>query len=709
LVPLWCCFVYRAPNNAESGFLPLENTEGSMIVNRSPLKFIVVTAALAACASDPVAVPDAANVDVMGDMQSPDVAPDMMGQPDAALDVVRMDVTPDTTPMDVSPDAAPDAATDARDASTEIGTDATPDATPAGTMFVAELTGAQEVPAVRSAASGTATFVLSPDRTTLSYRLSHTAVGTIAAQIHNAFAGGTGVVVSALTTDAEQTGMLTLTAAQVANLESGRLYVNIQTTANRGGELRGQILRPGERLFSAQLGGEQQFPPVTTTATGYASVILGADGITARYYVNVRSITPTLAHVHTAPAGLDGTVLFALAGGASGLYEGTQTLTPAQVTSLTEARWYFNIHTAANPTGEIRGQVLEPGAQLFVTRATGLEQLPVVAGTMPSIGSFVLAPNRLSMRYFVRLATTATGLHLHQEIAGRANPSPAVLLTLPATGTDASGTATLTAAQATELEARGLYLNVHTVAHGGGEARGQVLRPGEELFVARITGEQEVPPVMGMTPGAGMAVLSPSATQLFVRVVSTLTPVAAHIHNAPGGVNSSAVAPVPFMMPSATIAETLTVTPTQVGELRAGRLYFNLHTAANPAGAIRGQILRAGETLYTTQLTGTTQIPPVTTTATGAFAGIVSADRTTFTYAGSFTGIMPLNAHVHLGAVGATGPVAFPLTVSGTNLVGTQTFGVPDHLTALEAGMTYVNLHTTAFPGGELRGQLIAR
>jgi hypothetical protein len=38
---------------------------------------------------------------------------------------------------------------------------------------------------------------------------------------------------------------------------------------------------------------------------------------------------------------------------------GKATLTPEQAKDLVDGKWYFNLHTAANPGGEIRGQVLK--------------------------------------------------------------------------------------------------------------------------------------------------------------------------------------------------------------------------------------------------------------------------------------------------------------------------------------------------------------
>jgi hypothetical protein len=39
--------------------------------------------------------------------------------------------------------------------------------------------------------------------------------------------------------------------------------------------------------------------------------------------------------------------------------DGSATLTPEQAKDLIDGKWYFNLHTSANPGGEVRGQVLK--------------------------------------------------------------------------------------------------------------------------------------------------------------------------------------------------------------------------------------------------------------------------------------------------------------------------------------------------------------
>src|SRR5262249_22711562 len=66
-------------------------------------------------------------------------------------------------------------------------------------------------------------------------------------------------------------------------------------------------------------------------------------------------------------------------------------------------------------------------------------------------------------------------------------------------------------------------------------------------------------------------------------------------------------------------------------------------------------------------------------------------------------------AHLHLGGLGVPGPVAFPLECNsqGTVCTGTSRPLTVDEKALLLAGNTYFNMHTDAFPGGEIRGQLV--
>ena len=106
-------------------------------------------------------------------------------------------------------------------------------------------------------------------------------------------------------------------------------------------------------------------------------------------------------------------------------------------------------------------------------------------------------------------------------------------------------------------------------------------------------------------------------------------------------------------------------------------------------------------------LTGSNEVPPVTTSAKGTGTITIKDDRTV---SGSVTvtGMTPTAAHIHEAAPGANGPVIVPMTKSGDNMfVFPATAKLTDaQYASFKAGNTYVNVHTAANPGGEIRAQL---
>jgi len=106
-------------------------------------------------------------------------------------------------------------------------------------------------------------------------------------------------------------------------------------------------------------------------------------------------------------------------------------------------------------------------------------------------------------------------------------------------------------------------------------------------------------------------------------------------------------------------------------------------------------------------LSGDNEVPAVKTAATGSGTISVGADKSV-TGSVTTTGVTATMAHIHMGEAGKNGPVIIPLKADGDGK-WTVTPGAKltdEQFEALKAGKLYVNVHSAAHPGGELRAQL---
>ena len=107
------------------------------------------------------------------------------------------------------------------------------------------------------------------------------------------------------------------------------------------------------------------------------------------------------------------------------------------------------------------------------------------------------------------------------------------------------------------------------------------------------------------------------------------------------------------------------------------------------------------------KLSGAQEVPPVSTTASGSGRIVVAADGAV---SGSVktSGLDGTMAHIHIGSPGANGPVIIPLTKGGDGswMVPPGAKLTADQMRSYQAGDLYVNVHTAANKGGEIRAQL---
>jgi CHRD domain len=334
-----------------------------------------------------------------------------------------------------------------------------------------------------------------------------------------------------------------------------------------------------------------------------------------------------------------------------------------------------------------------------VALLSGMQEVPPNTSGGIGCGQFSIdtCANTMAFRItYSCLNAPETAAHIHGAAAPGANAG--VVFPLPPGPVKTGIWNYPEALEAAILDGR-MYVNIHSAAFPGGELRGQIVS-----HVAFIDGAQENPPVPGGGVGFGLVNLNTdtnSGTYYIAYGGLGAPETAAHIHGfAAHGTNAGVIVPLPagspkvgvFAYPEAAEANWLD-----------GLTYINIHSAAFPGGEIRGQLTRIVNPLDTQQ-----EVPPNPSTATGC--GLYSLNRTTdvlgfdIVYCG--LSAAETAAHIHgFAPPGANAGVLFPLP-GGPRKLGTWAFGAANE-PGVVGGRTYANVHTAAFPGGEIRGQIL--
>jgi hypothetical protein len=112
--------------------------------------------------------------------------------------------------------------------------------------------------------------------------------------------------------------------------------------------------------FKVTLDAKSEVPPNSSAGTGTADVDFDAASKKLTWKLTYSGMTGPVsaAHFHgPAEPGKNAGVAVAIPNAGTSPAEGSATLTDAQAADLTAGKYYINVHTAANPGGEIRGQV----------------------------------------------------------------------------------------------------------------------------------------------------------------------------------------------------------------------------------------------------------------------------------------------------------------------------------------------------------------
>lgn len=240
---------------------------------------------------------------------------------------------------------------------------------------------------------------------------------------------------------------------------------------------------------------------------------------------------------------------------------------------------------------------------------------------------------------------------------------------------------------------------------------------GQILFDAQLSGASEVPPVATSASGSCTGVLTgfpggddPSFHITCEHNVADAT--AAHIHL---GVAGEENPPTFGLGDPDDIDETWDLSVDQAVRLLSGGYYVNVHSPTFPDGEIRGQLearqtTQAGVEVLTFALTGDQEAPPVATDRSGRCVAFIELaglpEQGTLDIFCTHNVTDAVAAHIHSGEPGVAGGVVIPFDDPSSPIIGENLLLSPQLASDLREGLLYVNVHSPAHPGGEIRGQL---
>lgn len=254
--------------------------------------------------------------------------------------------------------------------------------------------------------------------------------------------------------------------------------------------------------------------------------------------------------------------------------------------------------------------------------------------------------------------------------------------------------------------------------------------PGMMTFEGNLTGDQEVSPVLSTGSGSVTAALD-AQNRLSLEgsfddlssEVATSVAGGAHIHQALPGQNGGVMMPLTLNLDSdnrggalASADNTFVLSNEQVEALLNRELYVNIHSTDHTAGELRGQLMLESEQQYIANLSGSKEIPSVSSKGHGTVIAEMHTD--TLVLVGSFTDLsseISAGSHLHDTLAGSNAGVSQGLTVeassdnrSGVYRADQNKYELSSAQKAkLESRQFYVNVHSTNHAGGELRGQLL--
>ena len=463
--------------------------------------------------------------------------------------------------------------------------------------FRAVLLPSNEVPAIDIAASGAATIWLHVVRdaqgrvvsASTDFNVTYQLPGEITLSglhVHKGAAGVNGPVTinSTLRSLPSPTGRGTINLqGQTAPTDTAGLdtvngmlsdpsgfYVNLHTTDNPNGVIRGQLERAEMVVLMGLMSPANEVPPITgTNASGFGTVVTlatcggrpmrdctqptSAQVIFDAVYSGMPEGTSfTGFHIHDSPAGVNGpvTINTGIGSGANAVaanpaggvlhyeVEAPVTTVPAAASTIAglfrnPAGYYINIHTAVNPGGVIRSQLRRTDMMRFPVNMTTATEVPPITNlnaSAPAVftahtirnadGTVAGGVAIFDVNFRFPAADTFTGLHIHN---GKAGENGGVTINTGVGGSNSVTTETgqgniyrivnvTTAAGLATLNSLAAnpenhYINLHTTANPNGAVRSQLADANAALpTISAVISAVSDPTMRTVAPGGLMTV-----------------------------------------------------------------------------------------------------------------------------------------------------------------------------------------------------------
>jgi hypothetical protein len=226
-------------------------------------------------------------------------------------------------------------------------------------------------------------------------------------------------------------------------------------------------------------------------------------------------------------------------------------------------------------------------------------------------------------------------------------------------------------------------------------------------YSAILNPRQEVPPVASNALGAGRFIIDTDANTMtywisYAGLVGTENN--AHIHGyAAGGTNAGVVHQLAAGNPKVGVWN---YPEADEASILGGLSYANIHSTFAGGGEMRGQIVPLNALLTPTQ-----ENPPTPTTGSGWATATIDTAANSISWRVFYEGLTgaPTLGHLHGNAnYGTNVGVKIGFGALASPIVGSGTYNEADEF-AIMSGRWYVNIHTAAHGGGEIRGQLVPR